>query len=73
MSHLVSEDAEYLYLFRYLHDEPDSFSAWEMADDGKGQKYSQTIQEAEHYAFYECRVDYRINKQTGDVEYLSIR
>jgi hypothetical protein len=66
MSRLVKEDDEFLYLYRYLHDSKDEFSEWEMNPDGSN-KYSDAIQEAEAYAFYEVRVDYRINKKTAQV------
>ena len=72
MSKLIKEDEDWLYLSRYIHDEPDSFSDWEMGNDGLT-KYSMKIQEAEHYAFYELGINYRINKTTGEVEYLGIK
>ena len=71
MSKLLKEDDEYLYLYRYVHDERDEFSPWELDEKGET-KYSQAIQEAEHYAAYELRVEYRIRKDTGEVFYDSV-
>ena len=74
MSKFIDEDEKYIHLYRYLHDEPDEFSEWERGEDNVyGSRYSQKVHEAEHYAFYEVRVDYKINKATGEVTYLGIR
>lgn len=70
MSQLLNEDEDWLYLRTYLHDNSDSYSQWEL--DEKGElKYPEFIQVAEHYAFYEITVTYKINKHTGKVEYLT--
>lgn len=69
MSDLVSEDKDFLFLYRYIHDEPDNFSRWEFNSDGTP-KYTWEIHEAERYACFELRIDYRINKETGEVKIL---
>ena len=66
MSSLVKETDDELFLFRYLHDDPDSFSEWELNKTG-GMKYNQAVHEAEQYAAFELKMEYRINKQTGEV------
>lgn len=71
MSRLIKEDDELLYLERYLHDETDNYSDWEM-DSHYDMKYSQTVHEAEHYAFYEVKVKYTIRKSDGDVNIIGI-
>lgn len=68
MSTLIKEDDEFLYLERYLHDESDEFSRWEM-DANHEHKYPEYIQEAENYAFSEIKAKYRIRKSDGQVFY----
>jgi hypothetical protein len=65
MSTLVKEDNEFLYLVRYLHNEPDAFSEWER----DGFAYPEIVHQAEHYAFLEIRAHYRIRKSDGQVFY----
>ena len=73
MSKFIKEDGEFIYLFRYIHDEPDEFSEWERGEDKVyGSRYSEKVHVAEHYAFYEIGVNYKINKITGEVTYLGI-
>lgn len=73
MSTLVKETDTELFLEQYLHHDPDSYSEWE-GEDGKypSGKYSDKVHEVEHYAFYEVRVSYKINKETGEVTYLGV-
>jgi len=68
LSTLIKEDDEFLYLERYLHDDLDSFSGWEM-DETHKLKYPQYIQESEHYAYMEIKATYRIRKSDGQVFY----
>lgn len=69
MSKLVKETEDYLIIERYIHDDPDSFSPWELDDMGNP-KYSAAVHEAENYAAYELKIEYRIDKNTGEVIYL---
>ena len=68
MSRLIKETDDELFLIRYLHDEPDSYSEWE-CENGKcpSGKYNEAVHEGEHYAAYELKMEYRINKHTGEV------
>jgi hypothetical protein len=68
-SRLISEDEQYLILERYIHDDTDEFSYWEL-DKEANPKYSQVVQDAEHYVAYELKIKYRIDKKTGEVLYL---
>ena len=74
MSKFIKETEDEIFLSRYVHDEPDEFSEWERGEDNVyGSRYSERVHEAEHYAFYEVQVDYKINKKTGEVTFLGIR
>lgn len=64
MSKLLKEDDEYLYLYEYLHSSPDEIPQWAY---GTEDKYSDEIIEADHYALYEVRIDYRIRKADASV------
>ena len=70
MSRLVAETNDYLELEQYLHHDPDDYSPWEL-DEAGNEKYEQVVHEAAHYAFYEIRCTYRIDKKTGVVTYVS--
>ena len=70
MSRLLKETDDYLELEEWLYNNNGSFSEWEV--DGGKLKYSELIQEAEHFAVTEVRVAYRIYKETGKVEFLSV-
>jgi hypothetical protein len=70
MSNLINETDEYLELERYLHNDPDEYSRWELNVNDE-EKYPSYIHEAEHFAFCEIKCMYRINKKTGEVTYLS--
>jgi hypothetical protein len=70
MSKLINETDEYLELERYIHDEIDEYSRWELNTEHE-EKYPSFIHESEHFAFYEIKCIYRINKKTGEVTYLS--
>ena len=70
MSRLVKEDEQFLYVRDYLHRDSDSYPEWLCTPDGMtcpDPKWPDFIVEAEGYALYEIRVDYRINKRTGEV------
>lgn len=69
MSKLITETEQYLIIERYIHDNSDEYSYWELDKDANP-KYSQTVLEAEHYAAYELKIKYRIDKETGEVLYL---
>jgi hypothetical protein len=69
MSRLVAETEEYLELERYIHNDSDSYSAWEL-DEAQDEKYLPEVHETEKYAFSEIRCRYRIDKKTGVVTYL---
>jgi hypothetical protein len=68
MSKLLYETEEFLKLEAYIHHDPDSYSAWELDENGN-EKYSQEVHEAEHYALMEIRIEYFIDKKTGKVTY----
>ena len=72
MSRLINETDEYLELVRYLHNEPDEYSSWELDAAGE-EKYSKAVHEAENYAFYEIECVYRIDKDTGEITYLDFK
>ncbi len=70
MSRLLREDDEFLYLSNYVHEEPDEFPEWLCGPDGRecpDPKWPQHIVEAEHYALYEVRIEYRIRKSDGEI------
>lgn len=72
-STLVKEDDEFLYLYKYMHDEPDESAEWhfegrEPKGSGPyGTNWPEPIITADNYATYEIRVDYRIRKSDGKV------
>jgi transcriptional regulatory protein LevR len=70
MSKLLKETEGYLELERLITHEPGEFSDWEL-DKDFNQKYSDEVHEAEHYAFFEIKCVYRIDKSTGEVTYIS--
>jgi len=70
MSKLLYETDKYIELVQYLHHDPDEFSSWEV-DEAGNTKYSDAVHAAEHYAFYEVRCVYRIDKTTGVITYIS--
>lgn len=72
MSNLVKEDDEFLHLYSYAHNEPDEYPEWIMPSISSGSpfdKYPEHIVQADHYALYEVRIDYRIRKSDGKVFY----
>ena len=71
MSHLIRETDTELFLYDYLHGGKDEWPQW-LSDDGNfpGTKYPEHVIEAEHYALYEVRIDYKINKKTGEITIL---
>jgi hypothetical protein len=66
MSRLVKEDANWLHLVDYLHSNKESYSDWELDENGK-ERYKELVHMADTYACYEVKVSYRINKNTGEV------
>jgi hypothetical protein len=70
MSRLLREDDQYLFVRAYIHGNNDAFSDWEITSDGYT-KYLDVVHEAEHFALMEISVEYQINKETGEVTYLS--
>lgn len=65
-SKLLKEDDEFLYLQRYIHDDPDEHPAW-IFDENYNWKYSEDIVIADESAAYELSMKYRIRKSDAEV------
>lgn len=71
-SKLLKEDDEFLYLQRYIHDDPDTLPDWVFDEEsggegGTGYKYPENIVLADDRAAYELRMTYRIRKSNAEV------
>jgi len=64
-SRLSKEDDDWLYLYMYVHNDPDEYPDW--YDETK---HSQQLLEWTESVAYEIRIDYRVNKKTYEVEIL---
>ena len=75
MSTLIKETDDELFLYEYLHHDPDGYPEWLCDKDGNcpSDKYSNQIVEAELHALYEVRIDYKIDKKTSKVILLNVR
>lgn len=71
-SKLIKEDDEFLYLQRYLHDDPDEHPYWVFDAEDKF-KYSDRIIEADETVAYELLMTYRIRKSDAEVIIDSIK
>ena len=66
-SHLIREDKDWLYLYMYVHNDPDELPEWYDPD-----KHSDQLIESTETVGYELRIDYKVNKETYEIEILSI-
>lgn len=66
MSHLLKEDDDFLYLYKYIHNNEDELPDWFIDKEGN-YKYPVEIAYADEGVGYEVKVTYRINKHTYKV------